>query len=56
MKEKIVEKKKKFDGRCPDCGKIIVPRFPLHDCVPTKNFLRAKKEKKRNLADAGGEK
>ncbi len=31
---------------CPKCGKVISLRFPIHDCKPTKNFLRDKKEKK----------
>lgn len=32
---------------CPKCGKLIVTRFPLHDCKPTKNFLANKKEKEK---------
>jgi hypothetical protein len=22
--------------RCPDCGKLIAPHFPIHDCTPKK--------------------
>lgn len=33
--------------RCPDCGKLISFRFPLHDCKPLKEneptFLAGKK-------------
>ena len=36
--------------KCQMCGQKVKEK------TPTKNFLRAKKEKKRNLADAGGEK
>ena len=21
-------------GRCPECGKVISLRFPIHDCKP----------------------
>lgn len=23
-------------ARCPECGKLIVLRFPVHDCTPPK--------------------
>lgn len=29
--------------KCPDCGKVISIRFPLHDCKPVKNFKTVKK-------------
>jgi hypothetical protein len=28
-------------GLCPNCGKLIAFDFPIHDCRPTANFLRA---------------
>src|SRR3990172_3512348 len=30
-------------ARCPDCGRVVSPHFPLHNCIPTEN-------KKRELA------
>ena len=28
-------------GQCPNCGKLIAFGFPIHDCTPTANFIRA---------------
>lgn len=27
-------------ANCPDCGRLISLKFPLHWCEPTRNFLR----------------
>jgi hypothetical protein len=34
-------------GLCPKCGRLISFDFPIHDCRPTANFLRAQAEKAR---------
>jgi len=31
--------------QCSKCGKVISTEFPVHDCKPTPNFLRARKER-----------
>jgi len=32
-------------GLCPKCGRLISFDFPIHDCRPTANFLRAQAAK-----------
>lgn len=32
-------------GLCPNCGRLIWFAFPIHDCTPTANFLRAQAAK-----------
>jgi len=32
--------------RCPDCGKLIAPIFPLHDCKPKEKKMTKQKSEK----------
>lgn len=34
-------------ARCPECGKLISLRFPVHDCTPPKKKAEPKKVKRR---------
>lgn len=38
-------------GKCPDCGKLISLRFPIHDCIPkAQEVPKAPKNRKPSKA------
>lgn len=39
---------------CPDCGKIIALIFPMHNCSPTPNFKKQKREERKLEKDLKG--
>lgn len=34
-------------AKCPECGKLISLRFPVHDCTPRKKPPKVKRQPRR---------